>query len=236
MKKMYIRILFCLYLTVLSMQAFSQSEKYTFSNYATIAKIAGVAWKYPKGFVDLQTSIPWTPRGGNTGIGMVYVPVLQSKDSNFLVMYSNILLYYPNGPTRFNIPIWHQLNGEMEAALGLIDERGFSSKEVKFDFDKYVTVLTNEDAPFRADTVFIAEIPLPKPYKEKYLYCTGIYACKQGRPSMMFKCFFTEEGKKNKNGLLTKFYKTVRYLDDNWRFNEKKYNKEYYKLRLKRWD
>ncbi|WP_288089003.1 hypothetical protein [Bacteroides acidifaciens] len=88
-------------------------------------------------------------------------------------------------------------------------------------FSQHVVTLSGVDAPFNADTVFLARLPLHQPYQNKYDYATSVYVWKEARRSMVFHFFFTEEGKKCEEKILSKFYKTVCYLNgDKWNCNE----------------
>lgn len=110
-------------------------------------------------------------------------------------------------------------------------DKKFSLFHIPSDLEQYVVTLIGRKAPFNADTVFIATIPLKNPYQEKYRYCTGIYACKNGRPSITFKCFFTEEGKVNEKKYFAQFYKSIKYRrNKKWFYDNEKSLRTIYEL------
>lgn len=47
---------------------------------------------------------------------------------------------------------------------------------------------------------------------------------------MIFRFFFTQEGKTNERGLLLNFYKTVQYHSDDWVFDIEKLREVHFKL------
>lgn len=230
--KNYPKIPFLFLMLFMTVQLFAQNEKNTFSAYAKfISKNLDIMWRKPDGFVDLKTSTSWGPNG-TKGVGFRYRSVLQSKDKECLIMYPNISLLVDD-KIKWNEDLSRvQMIGEINRALGLADKKRTDTDPITFDFDKYVKVLIGKDARkrFNADTVFIAQIPLSKPYLEKYPYCTGIYVCKKQRPPLFFKYFFSEEGKSNESSYLDEFYKTVRYRNENWTLDKASYEKDYYKL------
>ena len=76
--------------------------------------------------------------------------------------------------------------------------------------EERLTVFSGTEAPMNADTVFVFRTALKNVYKG-YSYCTSIYAYKEGRPPMIFRCFFTEKGKAKEKRYLSKFCKSVNY-------------------------
>lgn len=198
-----------------SMDSFSACSSY-------ISKVLDITWKKPKGFIWKKTgNFLWSQ--GNREIGAIYEATMQSKDKDYLILYPNMsFMLADSGMLR------NQLNGDPALA------RRQMMADVNDALETSVVMLVGKDAPFNADTVFVAHIPLKKNYQEIYTYCIGIYACKQGRPSMIFKCFFTNEGKQNEKKFLSKFYKTVRYRNnDNWVLDGEKSQKERYRQYLK---
>ena len=71
-------------------------------------------------------------------------------------------------------------------------------------------MVSGTEAPMNADTVFVFRTALKNVYKG-YSYCTSIYAYREGRPPMIFRCFFTEKGKAKEKRYLSKFCKSVNY-------------------------
>lgn len=66
--------------------------------------------------------------------------------------------------------------------------------------EERLTVFSGTEAPMNADTVFVFRTALKNVYKG-YSYCTSIYAYKEGRPPMIFRCFFTEKGKAKRKAI-----------------------------------
>ena len=68
----------------------------------------------------------------------------------------------------------------------------------RIDLNKYVTIIAGKKAKemFNADTIFVYELPLQKPYEGKYPYCTSLYIYKRNRAALNFRLFFTPNGKK----------------------------------------
>lgn len=97
---------------------------------------------------------------------------------------------------------------EIRAALD-IDDRAW------IDPNEHITVLTGKEVQslFNADSVFVYDIPMDRPYEEKYLHCTGLAISKANRPVMYLKWFFTDEGKKNEQEYLDAIKKTIWYED-----------------------
>lgn len=217
----------------------AQMQSSVFADYSHyVDKAMGISWKMPRGFVDLkQGNIPWGPgvrkSGGNIGIG--YEAVLQSKDGNCLILYPNMDLMLFTVQAKENDMIRKMLVGEMNAALNLQDKSG-NEKSAAFEFGKYVKTLHGDEAwkYFRADTIFIADIPLQGAFREKYVSCIGLYVVKTGCPPMMLKCFFTEAGEKQEEKYLKSLYRSVKYKNDDWVYDDAKVTKERYKLYLKR--
>ena len=207
------------------------NDKNTFTAYAEyISVVYDISWTMPKNFVDLKTKTTWGPAFP----GIMYRSVLQSKDENCRILYGEPF-YVPNRKSL--LPNWarQQLINEVNDACGAKkDKDGKMPHKPIFDFEKYVKVISGAEAikMFNADTVYIAQIDLKKPYKTKYIYCTGIYLQKKGRPIMTFKCFFNQAGKQKEDEYLKLLYKNVKYRNNNWKYNKAlrdKENKKYFK-------
>ena len=210
----------------------AQNAKLAFPVYSSyISKVYDISWKCPKGFTDLNTSVYWGPRGKRSST-LNYNFIFRSKDADCLIMYPEIgLTYFPKDKIK-RIDAEHLIYGD----LGCIEKDGALQENAVREFEKHVTVLSGDDAGklFHADTVYICTIPLEQPYRGEYPYCTGIYVCKQNRPDMYFKCFFTEKGKQKGNEYLSKLYKAIEYRNENWKYDDEKYLQENYKLYLKK--
>lgn len=219
-----------------TISAIAQNRDNIFSLYAEyISKTLDITWKKPKGFVDLKTSTIWT-QGDRKELGSSCKVMLQSKNGDFLIMYPDmsLLLFNPKAKT------WEQMNGDPDLLKRQIlidmndalDKRLDKKKELNClsDFSEYIDILSDKESPFNADTVFIVRVPLRKPYKDKYSYCTSIYACKRERPPMIFRCFFTPKGKLDETKFLSKFFKTIKYRNDNWSLDREKNEEEYNRI------
>jgi hypothetical protein len=64
---------------------------------------------------------------------------------------------------------------------------------------------------FNADSVFIYDIPLERPYKNEYNYCKGMAIYKKGCPIMCFKWFFSDAGIKKADKYIKRLNKKVWY-------------------------
>ncbi|WP_279120680.1 hypothetical protein [Bacteroides acidifaciens] len=190
----------------------------------------GILCKKLKGFKFEVPQLPflqlfWTQ--GRNYIGSVYEATALSKDGNCLILYPNMNLMeietmsnqvfrrfpWSERPTLAR----EQVTRELQDALRLqsLSDSIFSSH--------VVTMSGGDVVPFNADTVFVAQLSLHKPYRDKYEYATGIYVWKEARRSMVFHLFFTEEGKRHEENILSKLYKSVTYLEgDEWNYDEQK--------------
>jgi hypothetical protein len=174
----------------------------------------------PKDFIDLKYEEAY-PIRGKVGIGYVYAPVIQSENKECMILYSGW-------------PVWHipptegyarnHIAGELQAALGLVNARGLPRRDTTLVLDDYVTVFSGDDARkmFNADSVFIYDLPLEEPFREVYAYRTGLLVYRKGRAIMLFKCFFTEEGKKREKEYIQRLHKKVRYKNGKWIYDGKK--------------
>ncbi|WP_129585763.1 hypothetical protein [Bacteroides bouchesdurhonensis] len=209
----------------------------SFSDYSKyISEVMDISWKRSKTFVWERSTVILSQGKRGRGMGAVYSGMMQSKDGNCLILYPNMnfmLVDNKEVPWKWTgDPVLprNQMLDDLHCAL----KPGMDSDTISIVWEKYVTTYIGKDTPFNADTVFVSQIPLENLYQGKYMYCTGIYACKRGRPSMIFKCFFTEEGKMNEEKYLSKFYKTVKYRrNDNWSYDNEKAQMLQYELYLK---
>lgn len=210
-------------------QVCAQNGTLSFPTYsAYMSDVFDISWKGPKGFTCSEAGL-WNSQ--EKGSESVYNFVFRSEDGDCAIMYPDVDLNRVIDGTKKK-PVVRRIYEE----LGCIGENGSLKEDASGEFAKQVTVLSGDDAKklFRADTVYVCAIPLQQPYQGKYPYCTGIYVSKQNRPTLCFKCFFTEKGKQKEDGYLGKLYKAVGYRNENWTFDEEKYLQEFYRLRLKR--
>lgn len=207
MKKNYkIILLFCLLLGgMLSDASAKRKNSFVrkdeiFSYYSKfVSEVWDISWKKPKGFTDLMKSETWA-FGKKDPYSLFYRLTVESVDKDCLIMYPELKMV-----TSFPDIAWTEKCGKpeflrnyvmMEVGDSLIEER--------------LTVFSGTEAPMNADTVFVFRTALKNVYKG-YSYCTSIYAYKEGRPPMIFRCFFTEKGKAKEKRYLSKFCKSVNY-------------------------
>lgn len=145
----------------LAVAGFAQDRESQFPIYAKyISEVFNITWKKPKGFIDLRMNTIWS-QGGTKGIGNIGKVMLQSKDENSLIMYPDM-----------NLLMFDSRKGFRELQYGdpnLAREQMMDDMKGALDIEDHTTMLIGGEAPFNADTVFIAQIPLKKPYREKYL-------------------------------------------------------------------
>lgn len=207
MKKNYkIILLFCLLLGgMLSDASAKRKNSFVrkdeiFSYYSKfVSEVWDISWKKPKGFTDLMKSETWA-FGKKDPYSLFYRLTVESVDKDCLIMYPELKMV-----TSFPDIAWTEKCGKpeflrnyvmMEVGDSLIEER--------------LTVFSGTEASMNADTVFVFRTALKNVYKG-YSYCTSIYAYKEGRPPMIFRCFFTEKGRAKEKLYLSKFYKSVNY-------------------------
>ena len=207
MKKNYkIILLFCLLLGgMLSDASAKRKNSFVrkdeiFSYYSKfVSEVWDISWKKPKGFTDLMKSETWA-FGKKDPYSLFYRLTVESVDKDCLIMYPDLKMV-----TSFPDIAWTEKCGKpeflrnyvmMEVGDSLIEER--------------LTVFSGTEASMNADTVFVFRTALKNVYK-RYSYCTSIYAYKEGRPPMIFRCFFTEKGRAKEKLYLSKFYKSVNY-------------------------
>lgn len=202
---------------MVAMNAFAQPISFKASK-QYVAEVFDIVYKKPKGFVDLNISEPWGPGEGRQRIGLIYSPVLQSKDNDCIIMYPVVSLLAVKLSPR------NLLTSEITAALGLVDKDGLLLKDTKVDFDKYAEIRAGEYVHrcFNADTVFIAQLPVKKTYREKYNYCTSICLYKKDRPTLVLKLFFTEAGKQHEEEYIGLLCKRIWYKGENWEYDKEK--------------
>ncbi len=194
----------------------------------------GITCTMPRNFIDQKQLRQWRIHQ-NRDVAFVYTPVLRSKDKQCIILYP----FYPvhtdrvgdtpcfssrerkeieelmkKDSTILKTPNWKVgiprsiIYSEIRAALD-IDYRAW------IDPDKHITVLAGKEARnlFNADSVFIYDIPMDKPYEEKYVHCTGLAISKANRPVLYLKWFFTNKGKKKEKKYLDLIKKTIWYGD-----------------------
>lgn len=216
-----------------SSQEYSKYPVKTFPEYADfLSEGYGITCKMPSEFFDKKYSEIWRVRE-NRPAAFLYNPILQSKDKDCIIMFPFVPIYMSeidyrvNKATReinkvisddtlFNrkpatnesIPR-NTISFEIRAALEI-------DKDALFDFNDHVTVLAGKEARdmFNADSVFLYDIPMDKPYKEKYTRCTGFIISKMNRPTLTLKWFFTDHGKKKETEYMARLNGTIWYHEE----------------------
>lgn len=200
-----------------------------------LSKVMDMTWEQPRGFAweKMETDSCMPGGYGRAKSDSLYIGLMRSENEECLILYPecNSVLFgsFRDSLNSVGSPCFarRQMMYDMKDALG----KDFPLDSIPSDLEKYVVTLVGRKVPFNADTVFIAQIPLEKPYQEKYMYCTGIYACKQGRPSITFKCFFTGEGKTNEKKYLTQFHQTIKYRrNKKWSYDHEKALRTIYEI------
>lgn len=110
-----------------------------------------------------------------------------------------------------------QVTAEVKAASGLYDYNGKPLQDsVRFNFNEHVTLITGRKVKemFNADSIYIYDLPLQEPYKDKYTHRTGVVLAKDDRATMVFKFFFTPEGKKEEEKYIGMLSQHVWYNED----------------------
>lgn len=203
----------------------------TFSEYSEhISKDYNISCKLPKKFVDLKYFELWKFRDSpSTGAALFCSPIIQSVDEECLLMYpallpptseadkkfSNILMainnkgYVPEDD-RHRGHIYSQLR----TAFGHIDEYGYYTiPDSVLHFEDHVSVYSGRRVKnyFNADSVFLYNIPLKKPYRQDYNHCTGMIITKAGHPHFQLLWLFSERGKMNEKRYFRRLRKSIRY-------------------------
>lgn len=181
----------------------------------------------PKGFKTIDKMIPFKVNEGRS-IGSFYRVALESKDKDCLILYPFFIENRPRGIAK------SMAYGEVMVALNLApeedDEMGpnlvngkfvlsrrktsRNKETAKLDTARYIRVISEEDMGnyFNADTVYVYDIPLLKPYKGIYKECIGINMVKEGHPFGMIKVLLAE-GCDAKDKYMKQLFKSIRYSD-----------------------
>lgn len=159
---------------------------------------------YGKPIVKPHTTDSW-PRGWVTGELMTAYGY--NKNNKFLILPRHL---YKSGKLKTVV------YGRKKK-----DEHFGSVPEKEFRFDDYVTTVSGNKARrwFNADTVFIYTLPVDDPYKEGYVYCTGVVITKKDRVGMALKMYFTDSGKKKESRYLRSLRKKIWYRNDEWKYD-----------------
>lgn len=202
----------------------------TFPEYADLTfDRFNISCKMPSNFIDMKSSEKWGVRPLQSSLGYFYTPVIQSKNKECVVLYPFYPLYMNDFDMRVNEAvrkvnkeIFKDSTGTKRVVTNESLPRGniigeittaFGIPSDSIDLDNYLTVLAGKEARnmFNADSVFLYDILLDKPYKDKYVYCKGMVISKRNRPAFLIKWFFTEKGKKKEKEYIELLNKTIWY-------------------------
>jgi len=206
-------------------KTFDAYSKYIFEN-------DGIKCKASDELIDLQEYFVVQPIRQDRGAGAIYGPVFRTRDEDCIIQYPALAwpLRFMKGEKVDDFSYKSQIVREIKAALGHPDfitpsKKSTSSEPMivtpiydttSIDFDSYATTIVGKDVKerFNADTIYVYDIPLHEPFKEKYRYCTGLVIAKEGRASMNFKFYFTEEGKAAERKYLDYLDKQIWYAEN----------------------
>ena len=217
-------VMFCIILLGMSSDVFAQRK--FFKEYRSeCARRFDIEIIKPKGFKTIDKMIPFKVNEGRS-IGSFYRVALESKDKDCLILYPFFIENRPRDIAK------NMAYGEVMAALNLAPEeddemepnlvngkfvlsrrKTSRNKEMaKLDTARYIRVISEEDMGnyFNADTVYVYDIPLLKPYKGIYKECIGINMVKEGHPFGMIKVLLAE-GCDAKDKYMKQLFKSIRY-------------------------
>ena len=215
----------------------------SFTGYSDyLSKNYGIQCEFPKGFEDLNEYFVANQISENASSGWIYGPIMETRDKECLLMYPALLLFTSKSDREWNYKIEQinkemknetsttqikpdvnnlfprsQIESEIKASMGLVDGYGDTIWDAEgFNLDDYITVISGEKAKskFNADSVYIYNIPLDKPFREKYTYRVGMILSKKNRVTMLFKWYFTEKGKLNDDQYIRLINNTINYKEE----------------------
>lgn len=205
------------------------AQKKLFKEYRSeCARLYDIEIIKPKGFKPIDKMVSFRVNE-KRNIGSFYRIALESGNKDCLILYPFFIKNSPHDIAK------NMAYGEVKAALNLVPEEGEDmsmnlvngkfvlarSKKrsgnegvIKFDTACYMRVIAEDDMEkyFNADTVYVYDVPLLKPYKGIYKECIGINMVKGGHPSGMMKVLFVE-GCDAKDKYLEHIFKSIRYSD-----------------------
>lgn len=216
-----------------SSQKYAEYSVRTFPEYAEfMSEKFAITCKMPSRFFDQEYAELWKIRE-NRPAAFRYNPILRSKDKDCLIMFPFVPIYmseidyqvskatseinkiisdntvFASKPTTNESVPRNTINFEIRTALEI-------DKDALFDFNDHVTVLAGKEVRdmFNADSVFLYNIPMDRPYKEKYTHCTGVIISKMNRPTLALKWFFTDYGKKRETEYIARLRKAIWYHEE----------------------
>ncbi|WP_279120451.1 hypothetical protein [Bacteroides acidifaciens] len=203
------------------------AQKKLFKEYRSeCARLYDIEIIKPKGFKPIDKMVAFRVNE-RRNIGSFYRVALESGNKYCLILYPFFIKNSPHNIAK------NMAYGEVKAALNLAPEEGEdmsmnqvdgkfvlarrkkrddNERVIKFDTAHYMRVIAEDDMEkyFNADTVYVYDVPLLKPYKGIYKECIGINMVKRGHPSGMMKVLFME-GCDAKDKYLEHIFKSIRY-------------------------
>lgn len=224
---MRVIVMFCIIL--LGTFSYTFAQKKLFKEYRSeCARLFDIEIIKPKGFKTIGKMVPFRVNEGRS-IGSFYRVALESGNKDCLILYPFFIKNRPHGIAK------NMAYGEVMAALNLApeedDEMGpnlvngkfvlsrrkktsRNKETVQFDTARYMRVIAEENMEnyFNADTVYVYDVPLLKPYKGIYKECIGINMVKEGHPFGMIKVLLAD-GCDAKDKYMKQLFKSIRYSD-----------------------
>lgn len=210
---------------------------------------SGITGKMPDGFVFLEGCDHRKPKhwklrkNEQSSRGFIVGPTLQSNNQEAIIMYNYLPFYQSESQKSLMetvVKVNRKLQGDTSTAKVIIEGTNqslprlsiageiwsgkglpFESMDSLFVFEDHVTTVSGKIARemFNVDTVHFYDVLLDEPFKDNYVYCTGMVMTQSDRPSMMLKWYFTEEGKKKEREYIEQLRGNLWY-EDEWNFGK----------------
>lgn len=175
-----------------------------------VSEFYDVKFDAPNGFKCVNSRELWKADMKNKKLGYSYNAIFTylSDDASCVILYPDFTSYYEVYKRFKARPL-------KSRPLSLDDEMERMKADTTI-FKEQVMEYTGDGAKryFNSDTVYVYDVRLAQPYRDKYPYLTSIYAGKNGHSDLHFKCFFTDEGYKNKELYIVRLLKSVKYMSD----------------------
>lgn len=224
---MRVIVMFCIILLGTSSDTFAQKKLFKEYRSECVQRFDIEIIK-PKGFKTIGKMVPFKVNEGRS-IGSFYRVALESRNKDCLILYPFFIENRPRDIAK------NMAYGEVKAALNLVPEEddgmrmnlvdgkfvlerskktSRNQEEIKLDTARYMRVIAEEDMEnyFNADTVYVYDVPLLKPYKGIYKECIGINMVKEGHPFGMIKVLLAD-GCDAKDKYMKQLFKSIRYSD-----------------------
>ncbi len=196
-----------------------------------------IEWNIPRGFhVGEEDELVYGPNMSHkpdvTYSGFTYWMTALSQGEDCKLLYPQFFLL-----TRF-----YQKKPEDNLANTMLQDELFSTVNdgrpifhetcLKPEWMKYITAYGGEEArhDFNADSVFVVDFPITRPFQDKYTHCLGIYLKKAGYFPVFLKCLLTDQGYREKERYLAAARQAVRYGNGPWSYDQKKIEDSFSKL------